>query len=413
MKRIICLMIVLCLAISAAAATAEKKEINGGEQRNIQINPAGENPLEEGVSPTTGRKLEEVKAEAPEGAAGLAVTGRYMPIMVQIQNNQKGVDRYAPLNGSYADVVYLTSLHMHDKDRVSMIFSDIIPEYVGFVRSTRVTHLRIRQEWDCGLVTSGWSNADVPDEMERLGIKNPLYWVLSDDDPGYIYPSDAGSRPWVPYCRRAVSGSNAKVPPAPDNVMFELAELVNNMIPESYIPRNHAFRFTDEKPEGEDATFIYVHMTGSDDINAENDTYSELEYDEETNTYFRYVYKNGTAVTYQENIPKNVEKAKVDGEARYIVNDLEAGREIDFSNVIVQSVEYKWLGNARPMPTLVGTGNADYFMGGKHIAGVWQREDDNSRTVYYDENGNEIELQRGRTLIILLDWKNTGRVEYE
>ena len=410
LKKIICLMMILCLTVSAAAVTAEKKEINGGEVRNIQIHPAGENPTEEGVSPTTGRSLEEVKAEAPEGSAGLAVTGRYMPAMVQIQNNQKGVGYYAPLYGSYADVYYQSSVHMTDKDRMSVVFSDVIPPYAGFVRSTRVTHLRLRQEWDCAYATSGWSDADVPAEMSRLGIKNPMSAIMTDEDPGFIYPGDAGARPWTAYVRRMI-GRN--VPVAPDNVVFELAEIINNVTPQDYLPRSHAFRFTDEKPRGEDAAYIFVSMTGNDNTAADNDTYSELEYDEETNTYFRYVYKNGTAVTYHETIPVNPEKVLDNEVKRYRVDSLETGREIDFSNVIVQSVEYEWLSNERPVPNLVGTGNADYFMGGKHIAGVWQRTDDNSRTVFYGEDGNEIELQRGRTLIILLDWQHTGHVSYE
>jgi hypothetical protein len=74
----------------------------------------------------------------------------------------------------------------------------------------------------------------------------------------------------------------------------------------------------------------------------------------------------------------------------------------------------KWKGGARPDPVLTGTGNADYFMGGKHIAGVWERKDYDSRTVFYGEDGNEIELQRGRTLIILMGYNNKkSKVSYE
>ncbi|MBR4855407.1 MAG: DUF3048 C-terminal domain-containing protein, partial [Bacteroidaceae bacterium] len=59
------------------------------------------------------------------------------------------------------------------------------------------------------------------------------------------------------------------------------------------------------------------------------------------------------------------------------------GNEITFSNVIIQGVTQNWKSADRPDPVLIGTGNADYFMGGKHIAGVWEREDYNSRTVFY------------------------------
>ena len=63
---------------------------------------------------------------------------------------------------------------------------------------------------------------------------------------------------------------------------------------------------------------------------------------------------------------------------------------------------------------LTGTGNADYFMGGKHIAGVWERENNDSRTVFYGPDGEEMTLQRGRTLIILMGYNDSGsQVSYE
>jgi hypothetical protein len=65
----------------------------------------------------------------------------------------------------------------------------------------------------------------------------------------------------------------------------------------------------------------------------------------------------------------------------------------------------RWLGGSRPKPELLGTGNADYFMGGRHYAGVWERSGYNDRTVFYGEDGNEITLQPGHTLIILMPYK--------
>ena len=73
-----------------------------------------------------------------------------------------------------------------------------------------------------------------------------------------------------------------------------------------------------------------------------------------------------------------------------------------------------------------GEGNADIFMNGRHIAGYWKRggytkgteasfkvkysgktytqswlqENMASRTVFYDENGEEIQFQVGKTFIV-------------
>ena len=92
----------------------------------------------------------------------------------------------------------------------------------------------------------------------------------------------------------------------------------------------------------------------------------------------------------------------------------EFGEQLGFTNVIVQQITMKWKGSERPDPVLTGSGNADYFIGGKHYEGVWKRKDFNNRTVFYGKDGNEIELMRGKTLIVLMDYKSKGRsVKYE
>ena len=106
MKRLLCAVLALTMALSAGAALAEDglTRINPTEKRNITINEAGLNEMIEGVSPTTGLYLDEL--EAPDGFAGLAVTGRYLPMLVQIDNSDGGVNKTAPWGASYADIVY-------------------------------------------------------------------------------------------------------------------------------------------------------------------------------------------------------------------------------------------------------------------------------------------------------------------
>ena len=68
LKKITCLMMFLVLmALTTFSVHAAGTVLDGSEDRNIQIMPAGENEVPGGISPTTGRNLEEVKAAAPEG----------------------------------------------------------------------------------------------------------------------------------------------------------------------------------------------------------------------------------------------------------------------------------------------------------------------------------------------------------
>jgi hypothetical protein len=176
------------------------------------------------------------------------------------------------------------------------------------------------------------------------------------------------------------------------------------VIPKDHVPANHTWKFTDDIPtEGDDGNFVYVTFGN------ENNTDSRLEYDASTNSYIRYIKRaKGEDMPYRTNVLLDPVVKKVNGDGKnargygLVIQGMEAGDPITFNNVIVQYVDYNWISFTRPNPKLIGSGNADYFMGGKHIAGVWDRQNLTDRTVFYGPDGNEIELQRGRTLIIMM-----------
>ena len=190
---------------------------------------------------------------------------------------------------------------------------------------------------------------------------------------------------------------------------------MENVVPKNHVPANHTWKFTDELPaEGDNASIVYVTF------GSQYDSDSRLEYDPDDNVYIRYMsVKKSEDMPYRETTligAENVDDKLSDGRIarRVAYEDRVPGNTITFSNVIVQGITMKWRGGARPDPVLTGRGHADYFMGGKHIAGVWEREDYDHRTVFYGPDGNEIEMQRGRTLIILMGYNNSGTgVSYE
>ena len=423
MKKLMSLGLALVLICSMSAALADPTAIDGISDRHIKINPAGLNPsademFEQMISPTTGRRLDEI--DVPANFLGMALTGTYQPIMVQISNASNGVGvsksgkRYvtAPINGTYADIVYeAPQKRSGSETRMSMIFSDTVPDYVGFVRSTRLTHCRLRQEWECIFCTSGYSSSDVPGEWKKLGVKNPE--GAKEGDPGVVYVGDY-PKVWKPYVWR-VSGIESA-----NSEVFMLADLLRDVVPKDHVPANHTWKFTDEVPAGGDnAEFVYVTFG-----NWENSD-SRLEYSAEDNAYVRIVkISKSEEQVYMDTqlIEPEIKTVKSNGKnvKKIVAEDRVENEIFKFNNVIVQSVNFKWKGGARPDPQLVGSGNADYFMCGKHYAGVWERKDINSRTVFYGADGNEIEMQRGKTLIILLDYsekhsggKGTAGVKYE
>ena len=62
---------------------------------------------------------------------------------------------------------------------------------------------------------------------------------------------------------------------------------------------------------------------------------------------------------------------------------------------------YEYTNNSKIMPVMqsVGKGNADIFIGGRYIPGYWVRESIDGPTVFYDDQGKELQFTRGKTYI--------------
>ena len=376
MKKFLGILLTLCLLCSFAAA---ETVLNPNETRNVSINKADVNPMLDGISPTTGRKLDDI--DVLEGFTGLAVTGRYMPMLVQIDNAGGGVrteefGRREPWGAEFADVIYEAPLYKAGDTRLTFLFSDLIPDAVGPLRSARVFHAWLREEWDCGFIHYGqqeYVKTSVPEQFKLTGA----------DKKGVLFNGTVGiNQPWKQffYVR-----SDVKLQPPHDKSVNAAA--VSTLIPDDFTAANHTFLFTDELPsEGDEASLIHVTW-GKKEFN------NELEWDEDDECYYRYMLADKKGVTYV---------------------DFDSQQPITFSNVIVQFTACDYPTTDAPLPTVTGTGNADYFMGGRHIAGVWQRDSLSDRTVFYGPDGNEIELQVGRTLIIVMDGNSANRsISYE
>ena len=115
MKKFLTLLMTLMLL--SASALADTVMLNPEENRGIQIIPADVNDMEDGISPTTGRNLDEVAEEAPDGAQGYAVIGRYMPILVQISNPEGGYLLWVKLPNRLSSVELYKELLQNDKEK--------------------------------------------------------------------------------------------------------------------------------------------------------------------------------------------------------------------------------------------------------------------------------------------------------
>lgn len=370
MKKFLTALLTLALVLSFAPLALAETVIDPREDRGITLQEVGVNDMQEGISPTTGLALDEM--EAMEGFAGMAVTGRYMPMLVQIDNTDGGVNARSPWGAAYADIIYETPLYSTGNTRLSFLFSDLIPDSVGPVRSARLGHVWLREEWDAGFLFYGQQ------EYEKTNAKAELSrWKVNGK--GLAFSGIVSeTKPWKKYYNRRADLAS------PHDVDANVAAMYA-LIKEDFEPRNHTFLFTDELPQGEQVSQVR--------INTGHPTYSSmLEYDADNGLFYRYMGEELTP---------------------YVDQDTE--EQLGFANVIIQFTKVDWYGSDAPVAYHVGQkyfngkgsyeagGNADFFMGGVRVKGYWQRKDMESRTVFYTEDGQELELQRGKTLIVVVD----------
>ncbi|MBR3378116.1 DUF3048 domain-containing protein [Candidatus Saccharibacteria bacterium] len=250
--------------------------------------------------------------------------------------------------------------------RFMAIFQEAKPNYIGPVRSVRLTFAELAKPYQCSIAHVGGS-----DNALRLIRNNSAFRDIDNffNDKAY----------W------RIRGRAA-----PHNVYTRFSMLDELNYSKGY--RNSEFNGfarikADTTPEATEkkANKITIDMT--------NAVFSPVyNYNPNTNKYLRsYVsggphfssYEDGHTV---QNEPDVVIAMKVNSVAR-------AGEE--------QYADY----------TTIGTGNATIFQNGGVIEAHWDRKDADAELKFVDTSGNEIQLNRGQTWITL--YPTNGKVTWE
>ncbi|MCD8326858.1 MAG: DUF3048 domain-containing protein [Lachnospiraceae bacterium] len=111
-----------------------------------------------------------------------------------------------------------------------------------------------------------------------------------------------------------------------------------------------------------------------------------FQYDEQDGLYYRFQYLSG-----------GTDGPHIDGTN---------GAQLSFSNIIIQSVEYSVRDeNGYLWFNTTDTSGQDAWLitSGKIIKCTWQKGSTFSATRYYDENGDEIVLNTGKTMVLIIE----------
>lgn len=343
-------MLVVCLAVALLFSTSAGAAPLTSNSTTLPMASStgafGTNEVIEGYSPLTGLPFE----------------GEYRPVLVQLSNTH-GARRL--WNLCEADIVYETDLFGATHTRYTAVYHDSHPTQVCAVRSARLHHVELRQEWDCPIVYWGAQTIEGTNVYTYLGEMGV--------DPQFSYNGNPVGK-WTNSVARALLARESGLG-GPDNVSANLQEMVATAWPTNedgtpYEPKVHAFRFSDTPTRGTD-TAVEIDIKYSEHYHA------SYTYNEEDRVYERWYCG----------------KEQYDG--------LQTDVRIVASNVIVQFCDTSYFNGdaSRPVVNTIGGGVMDAFIDGRHIRGTWERNTVNDRTVFLDMNGEEITLLPGKTFI--------------
>lgn len=257
--------------------------------------------------------------------------------------------------------------------RYLAIFLSKTPEIVGPIRSVREYYLPFVQEnGKASLMHIGYSPQALQKISEwdifSIGLKGADFYRDNHGDFNVATEHTAYSR---------------------GDELFKLSQSIRSSTSENI----EMWKF---KEEGVKDSDLQEANTAQIDFWYSGDYTGYFKYDPITNEYVRYsgVSQNGTP---------------------NILLDRETKKEIRVKNVIIQmALEF-------PIPNddknrldykVIGSGNVYILRDGKLLKGTWKKDSLDSRTRFYNEKSDEIELNRGKIWVSVVPSRNENQVYF-
>ena len=254
--------------------------------------------------------------------------------------------------------------------RFMALFQEAKPNYVGPVRSVRLTFAHLAKPYHCSIAHVG-------------GAKNALELIRAQGS-GYrdIDQFFNGDYYWR-------IGSRA----APHNVYTSFEKLDKLNFSKGYNESNYkgfsrVKADTDPEIKGESAKTVNIIMVSGN--GRFNPSYS---YDSENNRYLRSYAQGGPHMSRDEGGNETQNAPTVVIAAKVAATERPGGK--GFSDYLT-----------------TGENDAYIFQNGTVVPGKWKRKDVDSELKFYDNDGNEILLNRGQVWISLYP-EGTGSVNWE
>ena len=332
----------MLLSFGACSSVPAAKQVESVETENITVE-----------SETQTETETEVSEDVPEGMMRSYLTGELIPVeegqkrpfAIMINNIQDSL----PQSGiKYADMVYEAQVE-GGITRLMAVYGDPTGvEKIGSIRSARHYYIDFARDNDAIYVHFGQSKyAEARIATESIKTISGL----SAYGTQVFYRSTDRNAPHNVYTT--------------DEMLEKGVELTDNERnhPDTY--KGHLkFSSMDYAPDG---------GVDADKVSIPFDSKPYFEYNTTDGLYYRYQY----------------------GEKHI---DRETDEQLAFKNIIIQYVAEKSISKEDHQDlTLTGKGNGYFITHGKAVEITWKRDSDKDVTRYYDKDGNEIELNIGKT----------------
>ena len=344
MRKLICAFFTIILLLGGTAC-AEERIIPSREDVNVsKLTNTANNPAIEGESPLTG---------LPAGGEA------YTPIMLPMDNSPEA----HPLWGiGDASILFQVPLKENGATRLLALFGDRYPEQAGGVRSGRMSMLPLAAAFHAVFAYAGLP----PIGKEHVNVEKWLgKWSFQKPSRHYNLLG-LHFRERVSYVKR------------PGNLSAHVSELHEHLAGRDLDFEMRPFLFTDEpanRDEKASVITVQYHMRHKPSDVSPNSTST-------------FTWKPGTGYI----------RSSISGD----MTDRTTGETVPFANVIIMRIPVKWeAGYPYYEGQMCGSGQADIFQSGCYIQGAWIRDSQTERLVFLDENGKELEFQRGKTFIVL------------
>ena len=304
------------------------------------------NPEVEGIDPLTG---------LPAGDEA------YTPIVLVLDDSPEVFPHWGVAE---ADWIVQVPLRRDGDTRMLAVYGNAYPEQAGGARSARMTMLPVaamfksafafvgyppNTEWD--IMVGGW--------LDEWDFNKPIRYF---DLLGRKYKE------------------RVSFLPEPQNLSAHISEMHKNLVERKVKFEKRYFLFAD-KPQtrGDEAATIGMQFYGCEET---------TEPSAASACTFKYVEGEGY---YRDS-------------STGLYSDRDTGEAIPFANVIVMRSKINWIGYYPYYEDhLRYFGQAEFFMNGKHVTGAWYRRGRLARLTLLDDRGQEIELQRGKTFLVIGD----------